>query len=190
MLCWSKALSLVIRSHMTWVLQQIIVHYFSVAKLRYAKICLLHRVQRIAFLFSRFTYHTCEQMDMVFIINFRRSGIIFVTMQCNRIKRFFSCRQVRTNWSLEEERVETFLNSHSLSHTISLSLSYTFTLLYILSLIHTHSLSYTCSLSRTHNLSLPLIVSLSYTFTLLHILSLSLTYFLTLEQPYSLVVGR
>ena len=151
MLCWSKALSLVIRSHMTWVLQQIIVHYFSVAKLRYAKICLLHRVQRIAFLFSRFTYHTCEQMDMVFIINFRRSGIIFVTMQCNRIKRFFSCRQVRTNWSLEEERVETFLNSHSLSHTISLSLS----------LIHIHSLIHT--------------LSNSYTFTLLHMLSFSYT---------------
>ena len=174
MLCWSKALSLVIRSHMTWVLQQIIVHYFSVAKLRYAKICLLHRVQRIAFLFSRFTYHTCEQMDMVFIINFRRSGIIFVTMQCNRIKRFFSCRQVRTNWSLEEERVETFLNSHSLSHTISLSLSYTFTLLYILSLSlslsHTHSLSNSYSLSRKHN---PLIVSLSYTHSLSYIYSLS-----------------
>ena len=151
MLCWSKALSLVIRSHMTWVLQQIIVHYFSVAKLRYAKICLLHRVQRIAFLFSRFTYHTCEQMDMVFLINFRRSGIIFVTMQCNRIKRFFSCRQVRTNWSLEEERVETFLNSHSLSHTISLSLS----------LIHIHSLIHT--------------LSNSYTFTLLHMLSFSYT---------------
>ena len=149
MLCWSKALSLVIRSHMTWVLQQIIVHYFSVAKLRYAKICLLHRVQRIAFLFSRFTYHTCEQMDMVFIINFRRSGIIFVTMQCNRIKRFFSCRQVRTNWSLEEESVETFLNSHSLSHTISLSLS----LIHIHSLIHTLSLSLSLSLIHIHSLT-------------------------------------
>ena len=154
MLCWSKALSLVIRSHMTWVLQQIIVHYFSVAKLRYAKICLLHRVQRIAFLFSRFTYHTCEQMDMVFIINFRRSGIIFVTMQCNRIKRFFSCRQVRTNWSLEEERVETFLNSHSLSHTISLSLS----------LIHIHSLIHTLSLSLIH------IHSLTHTLFLVNII--------------------
>ena len=174
MLCWSKALSLVIRSHMTWVLQQIIVHYFSVAKLRYAKICLLHRVQRIAFLFSRFTYHTCEQMDMVFLINFRRSGIIFVTMQCNRIKRFFSCRQVRTNWSLEEERVETFLNSHSLSHTISLSLSliHIHSLIHTLSLSlsHTHSLSYSYSLSRKHN---PLIVSLSYTHSLSYIYSLS-----------------